>query len=187
MNLNKAFILGNLTRDPEIRALPSGQSVAAFGVATNRFYTDKSGEKRQDAEFHNITAFGRLADISSRYLTKGSLVLIEGRLRTGSWQDSSGVKHFRTEIIAQNIQLAPKTMGKTIPGTPEETKEDIPIIEEENYTPPAPSSSSEEKSDKGEEKETKGSQPSAETPEEKKTSEDKDQDNEEINVKDIPF
>ncbi len=184
MNLNKVFILGNLTRDPEIRALPSGQSVAAFGMATNRFYTDKSGEKKQDAEFHNITAFGRLADISSRYLTKGSLALIEGRLRTGSWQDSSGVKHFRTEIIAQNIQLAPKTMGKTIPGTPEETKEDIPIIEEENYTPPAPS----QDSDKTEEKETEDSQPSAETPEEKKTSEDKDQDDkEEIDVSQIPF
>ena len=184
MNLNKAFILGNLTRDPEIRALPSGQSVASFGVATNRFYTDKSGEKKQDAEFHNITAFGRLADISSRYLTKGSLVLIEGRLRTGSWQDSSGVKHFRTEIIAQNIQLAPKTMGKTIPGTPEEIKEDIPIIEEENYTPPTPS----QDSDKAEEKETEDPQSSAETPEEKKTSKDKDQnDKEEIDVSQIPF
>ena len=187
MNLNKVFILGNLTRDPEARALPSGQSVVNFGIATNRFYTDKSGEKKQDAEFHNITAFGRLADISSRYLTKGSLTLIEGRLRTSSWQDSSGVKHFRTEIIAQNIQLAPKTMGKTIPNSPEETgktNEDIPIIEEENYTPPAPS----QDSDKTEKKETEDSQPSAETPEEKKTSDDKDQDNgEEIDVKDIPF
>ncbi len=184
MNLNKVFILGNLPRDPEARSLPSGQSVVNFGIATNRFYTDKSGEKKQDAEFHNITAFGRLADISSRYLTKGSLVLIEGRLRTRSWQDSSGIKHFRTEIITENVQLAPKTMGKTIPNAPKETKEDIPIIEEENYTPPAPS----QDSDKTEKKETEDSQPSAETPKEKKTSEDKeDQDDGEIDVSQIPF
>ena len=82
MNLNKAFILGNVTRDPEVRALPSGQSVTNFGIATNRFYTDASGQKKQEAEFHNIVCFGKLADISSRYLNKGSLVLIEGRIKT---------------------------------------------------------------------------------------------------------
>ena len=164
MNLNKVFILGNLTRDPEIRTLPSGQPVAGFGIATNRFYTDKSGEKKQDVEFHNITAFGKLADISSRYLTKGSLALIEGRLRTSSWQDSAGNKRFRTEIIAQNIQLAPKTMGKMIPATSEGIKqEEIPIIEEENYTPPK--------------EEPKEEKPKEENPEEDK----------EIDVKDIPF
>ncbi len=109
MNLNKVFILGNLTRNPEKRSLPSGQPIVSFGMATNRFYTPQGGEKRQETEFHNVTIFGRLAEIASQYLQKGSLVLIEGRLRTRSWQDSSGVKHFRTEIIAENLQLGPRT------------------------------------------------------------------------------
>ena len=105
MNLNKAFVLGNVTKDPEVRALPSGQQVTSFSIATNRFYTDQSGQKKQEAEFHNIVCFGKLADISSRYLTKGSLVLIEGRIKTRSWQNSAGVKQYRTEIIAETMQL----------------------------------------------------------------------------------
>ncbi len=141
MNLNKVFVLGNLTRDPEVRALPSGQSVVNFGIATNRFYVSNTGEKKQEAEFHNIVAFGRLADICSRYLTKGSLVLIEGRLKTRNWQDSSGAKRSRTEIITENIQMAPKSTGKSTPTQPIELenikREEIPIIEE-SYEPPAP-------------------------------------------------
>lgn len=146
MNLNKAFILGNVTRDPEVRALPSGQSVTNFGVATNRFYTDSAGQKKQEAEFHNIVCFGKLADISSRYLNKGSLVLIEGRIKTGSWQNSAGVKQYRTEIIAEGLQLAPRSMGGATAGNSakkmfsepehqEPKQNDIPIIEE-NYIPP---------------------------------------------------
>ncbi len=108
MNLNKAFILGNVTRDPEKRNLPSGQMVASFGIATNRYFT-KDNEKKSEAEFHNITTFGRLAEIASQYLKKGSLVLIEGRIRTSNWQDKEGVKHYRTEIIAQSLQLGPRT------------------------------------------------------------------------------
>jgi single-strand DNA-binding protein len=142
MNLNKVFILGNLTRDPEKRSLPSGQLVVSFGVATNRFYTNQNNEKQQETEFHNITAFGRLAEIASQYLKKGSLVLIEGRLRTRSWQDQSGVKHFRTEIIADNLQLGPRGNFSPPPAPPEpsqteasqkngeEAPEDIPVIEE---------------------------------------------------------
>ena len=178
MNLNKAFILGNLTRDPEVKALPSGQSVANFGMATNRFYTDRSGEKKQQAEFHNVVAFGRLADISSRYLIKGSLALIEGRLQTRSWQDSAGNRRSRTEIIAQNIQLAPRSFGKTIPPTPEGTSpgtEEIPIIEE-NYTPPPPPSREKKPEQKVETKD-----------EEKPTSsKERGTDEQEISVKDIP-
>ncbi|MEK7124153.1 MAG: single-stranded DNA-binding protein, partial [Patescibacteria group bacterium] len=94
MNLNKAFVLGNVTRDPEVRALPSGQQVASFGLATNRFYTDAQGQKKQDVEFHNIVTFGKLADIASRYLNKGSLVLIEGRIKTRNWQNAQGVKQY---------------------------------------------------------------------------------------------
>lgn len=136
MNLNKVFVLGNITRDPEQKSLPSGQSVASFGLATNRFYT-QNGEKKQDTEFHNIVTFGRLAEIASQYLKKGSLVLIEGHLRTRNWQDSSGVKHYRTEITAERMQLGPRTGGfqtSESEVTGEKTKvseEEIPIIEEE--------------------------------------------------------
>jgi single-strand DNA-binding protein len=137
MNLNKAFVLGNVTRDPEVRALPSGQQVTSFGVATNRFYTDSLGQKKQDVEFHNIVAFGKLADISSRYLKKGSMVLIEGRIKTRSWQNSQGLKQYRTEIICENIQLAPKSMGGAVQNKPfsepepnEQKNEEIPIIDE---------------------------------------------------------
>jgi single-strand DNA-binding protein len=126
MNVNKVFILGNLTNDPIIRRLPSGQDVASFGVATNRFWIDKqSGEKKSQAEFHNIIAFGKLANIVSQFLKKGSLVYVEGRLHTRNWQDSQGIKHYRTEIIAERLQLGPKLIS-TQPET-----EQIPEIEEE--------------------------------------------------------
>lgn len=111
MNLNKVFIAGNITKDPDKRSLPSGQPVASFGVATNRFYTDQTGQKQQDVEFHNVVAFGKLAEIITQYLGKGSLILVEGRLKTRNWQDQAGVKHFRTDIIAESIQMGPKGAG----------------------------------------------------------------------------
>lgn len=126
-----------------MRAMPSGQQVVNFGIATNRFYTDQAGQKKQDTEFHNIVAFGKLADIASRYLTKGSLVLIEGRIKTRNWQNSAGVKQYRTEIIADALQLGPRNANagggysKPAQADPAAPKaEEIPIIEE-NYTPPA--------------------------------------------------
>lgn len=149
MNLNKVFLIGRLTRDPESKALPSGQQVCNFSIATDRFFTDKEGQKQQQTEFHNIVSFGRLSEIASQYLTKGSLVYIEGRLRTRKWQDASGNQHYRTEITAERLQLGPKSAGKIVPaegearqGQPPETKEappekeaqseeEIPIIEEE--------------------------------------------------------
>ncbi len=141
MNLNKAFILGNVTRDPESRAMPSGQLVVNFGIATNRFYTDQAGVKKQDAEFHNIVAFGKLADTISKYVTKGSLILIEGRIKTSSWQNSAGVKQYKTEIIAENLQLGPRPTGagagmqnsrpaNFAPQNNQPKVEEIPIIEE---------------------------------------------------------
>lgn len=145
MNLNKAFVLGNVTRDPEVRALPSGQQVVNFGIATNRFYTDQAGQKKQDVEFHNIVAFGKLADIASRYLTKGSLVFIEGRIKTRNWTNSTGAKQYKTEVIAETLQLGPRPGGNSAGGqsrgqfsSQENTQksEDIPVIEE-NYIPPA--------------------------------------------------
>ncbi len=136
VNLNKVFLIGRLTRDPETRALASGQSLTSFGMATDRFFTDKSGQKQQQTQFHNIVTFGRLADIASQYLTKGSLVLIEGRLQTRAWQDSSGNQRSRTEIIAERIQLGPKSAGKQTPENQNQKEkeipqENIPIIEEE--------------------------------------------------------
>lgn len=129
MFLNKVFILGNLTSDPDIRSLPNGQLVANFRLATNRFYIDKEGKKQQTTEFHNVVAFGKNAEIIQQYLKKGSLALIEGHLRTRSWEDPSGNKHYRTEIIVERLQLGPK--GVKIETSKEEPKEEIPIIEEE--------------------------------------------------------
>jgi len=108
MYLNKAFIIGNLTRDPELRALPSGAKVCSFGVATNRVYKDKDGNKQESAEFHNITAFAKLGELSGQYLKKGQQVLVEGRIQTRSWE-TNGEKKSRTEIIAESIQFGPKS------------------------------------------------------------------------------
>ncbi|HOX21635.1 MAG TPA: single-stranded DNA-binding protein [Candidatus Paceibacterota bacterium] len=108
MNFNKVFILGNLTRDPELRTTPTGQSVANFGVATNRVWFDKNRQKQTEAEFHNVVAWGKLAEIASRYLSKGKLVFVEGRLKTRTWEDQSGQKKYKTEIIAEKMQMGPK-------------------------------------------------------------------------------
>lgn len=135
MNLNKVFLIGRLTRDPEVRALPSGQQVASFGLATDRHYQDKNGQKQRKTEFHNIVVFNRLAQIASQYLTKGSLAMIEGHLQTRTWQDSSGQKRSRAEIVAERLQLGPKSAAKATPAPePEQSqqKEDIPVIEEED-------------------------------------------------------
>jgi len=139
MNLNKVFLIGRLTQDPQARALPSGQQICSFGLATSRFFTDKSGQKQQQPDFHNIVLFGRLAEIASQYLNKGSLVLIEGRIQTRSWQDATGNKRYKTEIVAERLQLGPRTAGKAAPAEeksmpPQEempSQEEIPIIEEE--------------------------------------------------------
>jgi len=139
MNLNKTFLIGNLTSAPELKNLPSGQSVCSFRLATNRSWTDKeSGEKKQKAEFHSIVAWGKLATLVSQYLNKGSLVLVEGRLNTRTWDDPSGNKRYRTEIIAENVQFGPRgAEGKTLNTNPannkgeeKNTEEKIPTIEE---------------------------------------------------------
>lgn len=108
MNLNKVIIMGNLTRDPEIKALPSGTQVANIGIATNRFWVDRNGQKQKEAEFHNIVAFGKTAEIVKQYLTKGSSVFIEGRLKTRDWQGQDGVKRYKTEVVAERLQLGPR-------------------------------------------------------------------------------
>ena len=113
MNLNKVFILGNVTRDPETRTTPSGATVANFGIATNRFWKDASGARQQKAEFHNIVAWRGLAELIQQYVNKGSLILIEGRMETRTWDDQNGVKHYRTEVVADAIQLGPRNASRT--------------------------------------------------------------------------
>ncbi len=105
-SLNKAMIIGNLTRDPELRQTNSGQSVCSFGVATNRSWTNSStGEKQEQVEYHNVVAWGRLAEICAQYLRKGNKVFIEGRLQTRDWEGQDGVKRYRTEIITENMVM----------------------------------------------------------------------------------
>ena len=106
MYLNKVFLYGNLTRDPELKALPSGSQVANFGLATNRTYKDKSGAKQEATEFHNIVAFGRTAEVIAQYVKKGRPIFVEGRIATRSWEGKEdGKKQYRTEIIVENFQF----------------------------------------------------------------------------------
>ena len=110
MYLNKVFLIGNLTRDPELKALPSGTKVASFGIATNRLFKDKEGKKQEQTEFHNIVAFARLGELCAQYLKKGQSVLVDGRIQTRSWE-TNGEKKYRTEIIADNVQFGAKSGG----------------------------------------------------------------------------
>src|SRR3972149_1464020 len=112
MYINKAILFGNLTRDPELRALPSGMNVCNFSVATNRVYRDREGKKQEQTDFHNVVVFGRQADTVAQYLKKGSSVFVEGRIQTRSWDDkTSGEKKYRTEVVADRVQFGPKPGG----------------------------------------------------------------------------
>lgn len=110
MYLNKAFIFGNLTRDPELRALPSGMNVCSFSIATNRVFTGKDGKRQEQTDFHNIVVFGRQADTVNQYLKKGSSAFVEGRIQTRSWE-KDGAKQYRTEIVADRVQFGPRGSG----------------------------------------------------------------------------
>src|SRR3989344_3601190 len=113
MYLNKAFLYGNLTRDPEMRSLPSGGQVASFSLATNRVYKDKEGAKQEATEFHNVVAFGRSAELIAQYMKKGRPLFVEGRIQTRSWDDKeSGKKQYRTEIVVDNFQFGDGGQGK---------------------------------------------------------------------------
>lgn len=149
MNLNKVFLLGNVATDVEARMTPGGQAVANFRMATNRFFADKQGQKQQATEFHTVVCWGRLAEIAREYLKKGGLVLIEGRLQTRSWDGKDGQKRWRTEIVAERLQLGPRPQGTprydsgqagtedqgSVPQRPAQggkisKEEEIPVIEE---------------------------------------------------------
>lgn len=111
MYINKVELYGNLTRDPEVKALPSGQQVANFAVATNRTFKNKDGQKQEQVEYHNVVAFGRTAEVIGQYLKKGRPIFVEGRLQTRSW-DKDGVKQYRTEILVENFQFGPSAGGE---------------------------------------------------------------------------
>lgn len=103
MNLNKAMLIGNLTRDPEVRNTPTGQTVASFSIATNQVWTDQSGQKKERVDYHNIVVWRRLAEICAQYLHKGSKIYIEGRMQTRDWTGQDGIKRYRTEIVGDNM------------------------------------------------------------------------------------
>lgn len=137
MNLNKVFLIGRLTDTPEMRTTQTGQQVCTLRMATNRTWQNQQGAKQEQAEYHTVVLWGRLAEIASQYLQKGNLAYIEGRLQTRSWQDQQGNKKYRTEIIAERLQMGPKgftagePMLKKDAPAPETKEEEIPIIEEE--------------------------------------------------------
>ncbi|HZJ41710.1 MAG TPA: single-stranded DNA-binding protein [Patescibacteria group bacterium] len=136
MNLNKAMIIGNVTRDPELKSTPSGQSVASFSVATNLVWTDKSGTQQKKVEFHNIIAWRKLAEICSKYLKKGAKVYIEGRLQTTDWTGNDGVKRYRTEIVADNMIMldnknSTNSSGQAYPTDNSKQNEEVIEIPEE--------------------------------------------------------
>lgn len=136
MYINKAMIYGNLTRDPELRALPSGIQVATLSVATNRVWKDKNGAKQESTDYHNVVVFGRQAETTAQYLRKGNSVYVEGRMQTRSWDASDGTKKYRTELVADRVQFGPKgTTGasaggyQNTPEAPSAKADDMPAID----------------------------------------------------------
>lgn len=125
MYLNKIQIIGNITRDPELKALPSGVKICTFSVATNETYKDKAGNKQERVEFHNIVCFGKTGENVATYMKKGSQIYIDGKLQTRTWDDKeSGKKMYRTEILANIIQFGSKPQGQSsTTSKPAQTKE----------------------------------------------------------------
>lgn len=111
MNVNKVFLVGRLTRDPEVRTTASGQSVASISLATNRFWKDKSGQKQDQTEYHNVVLWGRLAEITGQYLAKGQEAFIEGRMQTRKYTGKDGIERRTTEVVAENMQLGSRPQG----------------------------------------------------------------------------
>lgn len=133
MYLNKAIIIGNITKDPELKALPSGQSVVNFSIATNRTWKDAQGQKQEDVEYHNIVVFGKQADTIKQYCNKGDSLLVEGRIQTRSWE-VEGKKNYRTEIICENFQFGQKSKRNV----DDETGEVIPDLTKTSPSPEYP-------------------------------------------------
>lgn len=125
MYQNKVTLIGNLTRDVELKALPSGVSVASFSVATNRTWKDKAGAKQEQVEYHNVVAFGKQAEVISQYVLKGHQILVEGRLQTRSWDGSDGKKMYRTEVVLENFQFGNNKPSGDRPSAPAKQEQSI--------------------------------------------------------------
>lgn len=125
MNYNKAIVIGNITRDPELKTTPSGTSVCTFSIATNRTWFDKNANtKKEEVEFHNIVAWGKTGELVHQYMKRGNQIMIEGRLQTRSWEGKDGKKNYRTEIVAENIQFGQRPAGQTSAPAPARTKQE---------------------------------------------------------------
>ena len=142
MYLNKIILVGNLTRDPELRSLPSGVKVCSFSLATNRVWKDKNGARQESADYHNVVVFGRQAETVAQYMKKGSSILVEGRLQTRNWDDKiTGEKKYRTEVIADRTQFGPKsgstgfTPSQEENASPKNSEEDVIEYPEEDINP----------------------------------------------------
>lgn len=139
MFLNKVILIGNLTRDPELRSLPSGVKVCSFSLATNRVWKDKNGARQESADYHNVVVFGRQAETVAQYMKKGSSMLVEGRMQTRSWDDkTSGEKKYRTEVVADRTQFGPKSGSSGgAAAVPKVTEQESDAIEypEEDISP----------------------------------------------------
>ena len=131
MYINKAFVGGNLTRDPEMKALPSGAKVTTFSVATNRVWKDQSGMRQEATEYHNVVVFGRQAETCAQFLRKGSNCFIEGRIQTRSWDGPDGQKRYRTEVVADRVQFGARPTGSGGPAAsaPEMIEDAVDAIE----------------------------------------------------------
>ena len=111
MNVNKVILVGRLTRDPDMRTTPTGQSVATLGMATNNYWTDKAGQKQEKTEFHTVVLWGKLAEVAGQYLTKGQECFVEGRLQSREYTDKQGQPRKVTEIVGENMQLGSRAQG----------------------------------------------------------------------------
>lgn len=179
-SLNRAQIVGNMTRDPEMRYTPNGQAVCSFSVATNRRWKGADGTNQEATEFHNIVAWTKLAEIMTQILKKGNKVFIEGRLQTRSWEGQDGAKRQRTEIVAENfIALTPKSAGGLTPESPEVSDgiEEFPTSAEATAGNPVDKSPSD-------------AEPAKEAPKKPKSTKEedkKDSSSDDINLDEIPF
>lgn len=183
LGLNKVFVMGNLTRDPELRYTPNGQGVANFGVATNRRWTTPEGEKRDEVEFHNIVVWGRQAEVINQYLKKGNPIFIEGRLKTQNWEGQDGVRRNRTEIVVESFQFIGSGGGgdrnqdqsSSDQGYAQQSGKDNSFNNDQNSMPSAPAETA--------------NQNKATTPAEPNDASNNDAAklDEEINIEDIPF
>lgn len=154
-SLNKVMLIGNLTRDPELRYIPNGSAVCSFGIATNRSWKDANGETQEEAEFHNIVAWGKMAEICNQILAKGMMVYIEGSLNTRSWEDDSGATRHKTEIRVNDMKLLDSkgktgvgSAGKTAEGQPKAGKSPEELLDEVTSEKPIDTESDSEKAEK---------------------------------------